>query len=160
MLEIPIQPSQEELDKYCIDRAKEAIKLSTCNKKQLGCALLTRDNKLISGFNGPPSPYIDECDPCPRLKSHNGTDLHLCKAVHAERYVLLRCADIGISTTGSTLYSYMGVPCKDCMLELITAGVSEIVCIRETYYDELSKEILKEWIDKGGIFRIYDRPDR
>jgi deoxycytidylate deaminase len=47
----------------------------------------------------------------------------------------------------------MGVPCKDCLLELIEAGISEIVCIQETYYDELSKDILKEWIDTGGKFR-------
>ena len=55
------------------------------------------------------------------------------------------------------MYSYMGVPCKDCLLEISSAGVSEIVCIRETYYDALSRDILKELIDEGSIrFRIYN----
>lgn len=147
--------SKEQIDIFCMEQAKEAIKQSTCNKKQLGCCLLTSNNRFIIGFNGPPS-LIDRCNPCPRLESHSATNLHLCKAVHAERYALLRCASLGIDTNGSTLYSYMGVPCKDCLLELITAEVSEIVCTRETYYDELSKEILKEWVDKGGVFRIYE----
>ena len=62
----------------------------------------------------------------------------------------------GFRTEGAVLYSYMGVPCKDCMLELIQAGVAEIVCLRETYHDEISKDILREWIAKGGKFRIYD----
>ena len=51
----------------------------------------------------------------------------------------------------------MGVPCKDCLLELIRAGVSEVVCIRETYYDEPSRYVLKEWIENGGKFRILSK---
>ncbi len=93
---------------------------------------------------------------CPRLESHNGTDLDKCRAVHAERQVVLKAAHLGLSTCGSSLYSYMGVPCKDCMLELCQAGVAEIVVIKETYYDELSRDILKEWIDGGGKFRVAD----
>jgi hypothetical protein len=34
--------------------------------------------------------------------------------------------------------------------------VAEIVCLRETYHDDLSQDILKEWVAKGGKFRIYD----
>lgn len=48
----------------------------------------------------------------------------------------------------------MGVPCKDCLLELIEAGISEIVCIKETYYDSLSEFILQEWIEAGGKFGV------
>jgi len=53
----------------------------------------------------------------------------------------------------------MGVPCKDCLVECLQAGVKEIVCIGDNYYDEMSKEILKEWVSKGGVFRIYKEPD-
>lgn len=72
----------------------------------------------------------------------------------SSQQVLLKAAYLGMSTHGSTLYSYMGVPCKDCMLELWEAGVVEIVVLKETYYDELSRTILKEWIDQGGKFRV------
>lgn len=135
--------------------AAEASAQSTCAKKQLGCVLVLR-NTIIHGANGPPK-GLKKCDPCPRLESHNGTDLHRCRAVHAERRVLLKAAYLGMSTHGSTLYSYMGVPCKDCMLELWGAGVAEIVVLKETYYDELSRTILKEWIDCwGGKFRVVE----
>ncbi len=147
-------------DKEYMYLARLAIDESTCSKKQLGCTLVfTRGRKgHITGFNGPPHP-LERCAPCPRLESHEGTDLEKCRAVHAERQVLLLAAKFGFRTEGAVLYSYMEVPCKDCMLELIQAGVAEIVCLRETYHDDLSKDILREWVAKGGKFRIYDPGD-
>jgi deoxycytidylate deaminase len=99
-------------------------------------------------------------DGCPRMDSHNGTDTQKCRAVHAERQVILKAAHLGLPTCGSTLYSYMGVPCKDCLLELWEAGVGEIVVIKETYYDDLSRDILKEWIDSGRKFRVVNYEKR
>ncbi len=140
-----------------LNLARQASLDSTCKKKQLGCALVfTRGRKgYVTGSNGPPLP-LKRCDPCPRLDSHGGTDLGKCRAVHAERAVLLLAARFGFRTDGAILYSYMGVPCKDCLLELCAAGVSEIVCIKETYYDALSKDVLREWVARGGRFRVYN----
>lgn len=135
--------------------AKAVATESRCRKKQLGCVLKFTDGSYVQGTNGVPEP-LEQCTPCLRLESHGGTDLHLCRAVHAERQVLLKAAKRGFATECAVLYSYMGVPCKDCLLELCAAGISEIVCIRETYYDELSKSILKEWIKNGGIFRVIE----
>lgn len=142
-------------DKFYMEIAKENIKYANCHKKQLGCILVLEDGSVINGWNGPPSGIIG-CDKCPREDSHSATNLDRCRAVHAERRVLLVAAKHGRYTDNSILYSFMGVPCKDCMVELIEAGVQEIVCVRETYYDELSKYILDEWIDSGGIFRIFN----
>lgn len=139
---------------WCMSRAQEAAFLASCNKRQLGCIIVTLKDEIISGTNGPPFP-LEECNPCPRLNSKSGTDLHLCRAVHAERKALLNAVKIGTSVLGAQLYFYGDVPCKDCLLELIAAGISEIICLEETYYDELSKEILREWINEGGKFRIY-----
>jgi deoxycytidylate deaminase len=75
-------------------------------------------------------------------------------AVHAERQALLNAARYGLCTERAILYSDMGVPCKDCMLEIISAGVAEIVCKEETYYDASSEHILNEWVSKGGKFRV------
>jgi len=140
--------------KYMV-KAGEAASSSTCAKKQLGCVLVLKNTNtnIITGANGPPA-GLKKCDPCPRLDSHNGVDTQKCRAVHAERQTILKAACFGLSTDGSTLYSYMGVPCKDCLLELWQAGVAEIVVMNETYYDELSKSILKEWIDSGRKFRV------
>lgn len=136
-----------------MEKAKNASLKSTCRKKHLGCVLKFPDDSYVQGTNGPPS-KLPLCNPCPRLNDHGATNLHKCRAVHAERQVLLKAAKLGYSTDGAILYSYMGVPCKDCLLELLEAGIAEIVCIRETYNDELSKTILKEWVNNGGKFRI------
>jgi dCMP deaminase len=147
---------QQQKDIMYTRLAAEASGKSTCAKKQLGCVLVTRNEKIvISGTNGPPY-GLNKCNPCPRLDSHSGSDLQKCRAVHAERRAILRAAMLGFSTDGSTLYSYMGVPCKDCMLELWEAGVVRIVVLRETYYDELSKDILKEWVVSGGNFKVIE----
>jgi dCMP deaminase len=146
----------DERDLRYMMAAAQASKESTCMKKQLGCVLVTRDGCILKGANGPPYP-LRKCDPCPRLENHNGTNIESCRAVHAERQTLLDAARLGIPTAGSRIYSHVGVPCKDCMLELIAAGVTEIVVLKETYHDELSMEIVKEWSAKGGKIRVYDK---
>jgi deoxycytidylate deaminase len=133
-------------------RASKAKVNSTCIKKQLGCLLVLSNGETIEGWNGPPE-MIKTCHPeCPRKIS--GKDLHLCRAVHAERRCLLISARLGFSTEGSTLYSYMGIPCKDCLLELIEAKVHRIVVENPLIYDDLSEPILKEWIERGGKFDV------
>ncbi len=155
------EKEQIEKDTMHMIQASNSKCNSTCKKKQLGCILLIKHPREapIRGTNGPPFP-LRVCDTCPRMDSHGGKDLELCRSVHAERQALLIAARHGHCTEGATLYSYMGVPCKDCMLELIQAGVSEIVVSRETYHDELSKSILQEWVRKGGQFRIFEIPSK
>lgn len=140
-------------DNYYMDKAKNSALLSRCKKIQRGCILLLQDGTYIKGTNGAPFP-LKSCDPCPRINSKSGQDYNICRAVHAERQTLLKSAKWGLRTEGAKLYSYMGVPCKDCCVELIQAGVSEIICSQEIYYDELSKEIVKEWVSMGGILRF------
>ncbi len=143
------------LDKQYMEIAKGVSWKSRCKKRQLGCILVFTDGSYVEGTNGAPHP-LKICDPCPRMakNSHSGQDLDLCRAVHAERQALLIAAKYGHATEDARLFSYMGVPCKDCMLELLEADVSEIICAKETYYDELSKSIVKEWQTCGGILRF------
>lgn len=142
-------------DKEYMKYAKDASLKSRCKKRQLGCILVFTDGSYVEGTNGAPVP-LKACDPCPRIDINciSGSNLDLCRAVHAERQTILIAARYGYATEGAKLFSYMGIPCKDCMVELIEAGVSEIICAKETYYDELSKHIVKEWQDCGGILRF------
>jgi len=145
---------KKEMDESLMKMAKMARSSSNCLKKQLGCALLTADGQIFLGWNGPPR-VIKTCFPeCPRMKVAGIQTLHLCRAVHAERRALLHASRKGVATQGSTLYSYMGLPCKDCLIELISGGVTRIVCENDIVYDELSKIIMHEWIEAGGKFEI------
>jgi len=147
-------------DANYMNMAKEAANNSTCVRRHLGTLLVTSwGGTKIKGWNGPPDNF-EACKECPRYPETGIKTLYKCRAIHAERRCLLIAARLGVSTLGSTLYAFMGVPCKDCLIELIEAGIEEIVCVKDDLYngDNLSGELLLEWIRNGGIFRIIN-PD-
>jgi len=78
---------------------------------------------------------------CPRkamgFKSGNGLE-RWCIAAHAERNCLINAARLGVSTLGTSLYMNCIVPCKDCLIELINAGVEEIVVDEVEAYNDTS----------------------
>jgi deoxycytidylate deaminase len=130
---------------------------ATCVKK-LGTILVSENKEYESdGYNGPPyiiGPCIEKYGKCPREGMKSGTNLHLCPAIHAEIKPILDFTVHGKSTTGSTLYCSFGVPCKDCMKTIIEAEIGRLVLVRQTFYDELSKQLLKDYQDSGGIVDI------
>lgn len=143
-------------DSYFMGLAKQVAQNSKCFSRKLG-AILVRDKHIIStGYNGPPK-KIPHCDTrgdggCPRKKQGyaSGEGLDLCIAGHAERNAIISAARVGISTAGSTLYCYCGPPCKDCMIEIINAGIVEVVYKNSggtgnfgEYYDLLSEYLVE-----------------
>lgn len=76
----------------------------------------------------------------------------MCPAVHAERNALAQAARLGIPVKGATLYLNTQIPCKDCLAELVNAGVVEIVCTELKPYDKISEEILKY---SGVLVRLF-----
>lgn len=83
---------------------------------------------------------------CPRrvLGYPSGKGLEICVAAHAERNALLQAARLGIRTEGATLYCWCGQVCKDCAIEIVNAGVAELVFLSgQPVYDDLASEILE-----------------
>ena len=89
----------------------------------------------------------------PEMGFKSGEGLEWCVAGHAERNSLINAARFGIATKGTTMYMDCGTPCTPCMVEIINAGVEEIVITREHYYDQSAEYLLKE---SGLKWRIYD----
>lgn len=86
--------------------------------------------------------FINKC-PKKMLGFESGQGLEFCIAAHAERNSLLSAAKNGTSTEDTTMYMSCGVPCKDCLIEIINAGVKEVVVSnKDLFYDEVSKYIL------------------
>lgn len=83
---------------------------------------------------------------CPRKNFYykSGQGLHLCQAGHAERNALIQAAKHGISTDGAALYCYCPQVCKDCAIEIINAGIKELVFLDGVPYDAYAETILKE----------------
>ncbi len=145
-------------DAYFMRIAQAVGEGSKCLSRSIG-AVLVRDKGVIStGYNGPPRgvPHCWMRNPkyervCPRQLQgfKSGEGLHLCIAGHAERNAILQAARAGIATKGATLVCHCGIPCKDCAIEIINAGIVEVVFVMKegvpSYYDELS-----EWIFKNS----------
>lgn len=78
---------------------------------------------------------------CPRkvMGFKSGEGLSLCPAVHSEKNCIVSAARNGASTKGTALYLNAPVPCSQCLVALINAGVEEVVCTGMDYYDSLSQ---------------------
>ena len=155
-------------NKYFLSVCETVAKNSKCLSRRIGC-IMVRDHSIIStGYNGPPRGVV-HCDNrwiydeflkkaldkkakkdawsdgvCPRrlMGYPSGEGLQYCVAAHAERNCLINAARDGIPTKGAILYMNCGVPCKDCLIEIINAGIKEIVVKHTDVYDEESKFLI------------------
>ncbi len=158
-------------DKYFLEICNVVASNSKCLSRKIG-AILVKDKRILcTGYNGAPSgvPHCNhrylldkalikemkekgiEHDPdlanvCPRraLGYKSGEGLHLCIAGHAERNCLITAARVGIATEGCSLYMNVGIPCKDCLIEIINAGIKEIVVTSLSYYDAESEYLVEQ----------------
>jgi len=93
---------------------------------------------------------------CPRYVKEmgfkSGEGLEWCVAGHAERNAIINAARFGIKTKGTIIYMDCGVPCTPCLVEIINAGIKEIVVASEVIYDQSAAYLLKE---SGIPWRVY-----
>jgi dCMP deaminase len=170
-------PSPESRDKWFYDLALAVGSNSKCHSRKIG-AVLVKDNSVVStGYNGPPR-GIPTCDQrwhideafnkeyghhaegketegmCPRrtIGFPSGQGLEICPAGHAERNALINAARLGVKTKKTKLYMTCGVPCTPCMVEIINAGVKEIICAELKAYDETAMYILENSYLKIRLF--------
>jgi len=168
-------------DNYFLALCKVVASNSECLSRQIG-AVLTRDKTVIStGYNGPPRgvPHCGErpindqklrtamfnmtgesgkfgIDKCPRqiMGFESGEGLEWCVAGHSERNCLISAARNGISTKDSVLYMDCGVPCSPCLVEIINAGVAEIVVTKLEYYDISAEYLLNNSSLKVRVYEL------
>lgn len=162
-------------DRYYLDLCNTVASNSKCLSRKLG-SIIVMDKSIIStGYNGPPR-NVPQCntrwnddiylttkarnanidkiegenlDKCPRyvLGYKSGQGLDICIAGHAERNALINAARHGIAVKGAILYLNTVVCCKDCLIEIINAGIVEVVCTDLIYYDGESQYL----VEKSGI---------
>eukprot|EP00434_Breviolum_minutum_P025773 symbB.v1.2.022784.t1/scaffold2060.1/size90856/6 len=103
-------------DENCLDLALLLARNSRCKSGSMGCIVVDAKGKIIAGHvNGP------MWEPNAKRTASD---------VHAEVNVIGRCARLGRSTFGSTVYVTMP-PCKRCFMLLVSAGVKRIVTRKE-----------------------------
>ena len=85
---------------------------------------------------------------CPRYVKEfgfkSGEGLEWCVAGHAERNALINAARHGIKTKGCSLYMDCGTPCTPCLVEIINAGIKEIIITKMHLYDKSALYVLQQ----------------
>lgn len=170
-------------DKYFLGICKEIGKNTKCMSRQIGAILTIDKSIVATGYNGPPrgiphcnirakkdpefakelsklsgmSNYEAEryLEKCPRqlMGFKSGDGLDWCVAGHAERNCLINAARTGVCTRHTTMYMDCGIPCTPCMVEIINAGVKEIVVTKIEYYDKSAEYLLR---NSNLNFRIFN----
>lgn len=111
---------------------------STCLKRKYGAVIVKDDVVISTGYNGSPRGFENCCEigSCPRMEKdmHQGEGYGICRAVHAEKNVLLNCsrqqtigADLylaGINPSDNTVHK--AKPCPVCARQIIQAEIRNV----------------------------------
>jgi len=148
---VPHLDSYESLKEFIYpqltEEDKRKINLLSQSQKKFPpiCGISWTDDNFANAFEG--------CKTCPRklIGAKSGARLDLCSCVHSERNALLNA---GCDLTGSHLFAYCGVPCVDCAIEIINAGIARVYCLQEDSgpVDNVYASWRSEWqFRKAGV---------
>lgn len=159
-------------DQYFLNVCDTISDNSKCYSRKVG-AIIVKDKSIIStGYNGPPRgvppcderynnmldtglvkefikrdiPYRSGIKNCPRriINFKSGEGLEWCVAGHGERNAIINAARVGVSVKDCIMYMNCAVPCSPCLVEIINAGISEIVITSFDHYDMMSKYLIEQ----------------
>mgnify|MGYP003293305353 CR=1 FL=1 len=110
-------------DEYFMSVAKLAAMRSKDPNTQVGCCIVSRDNRILStGYNGAPNGFDDDKFPWGRVGERLYTKyMYVC---HSELNAILNYR--GGSLKGAKLYVSL-FPCNECAKAIIQAGIKTIV---------------------------------
>lgn len=123
----------ERWDNHFLDHALLCARMSKDPSTRVGSVIVGPDREIRStGFNGLPRGIADTAE---RLTDR---EMKLRLVVHAEMNAILNAARVGVPLKGCTLYLtatdgtgtvWGGPPCTRCTVEIIQAGIAEIVSL-------------------------------
>ena len=138
----------------CLDHARMSKDPST----RVGSIIVGPDREIVSaGFNGFPRGIEDSQE---RL---NDRDTKLRLIVHGEMNAILAAARVGTRLKGCTLYLgatddtglvWGGPPCTRCTVEIIQAGIAEVVSwspksVPSRWHDDIA--FARTLLDEAGL---------
>lgn len=150
-------------NQYFMSLARQASMRSKCLSRRFGAVIVKNKCVVSMGYNGParrtshcrertyglpPNVGEERRSECPRKLGgfKSGQGIEFCVAGHAERNAIAQAAMNGISTNGADLYTYSPLPCKECAISIINAGIRKVYHV-EGDYDQLARHIF----DEAGI---------
>lgn len=122
---------QDRWDRHFLQLCVDTARMSKDPSTRVGSVIVGPDREIRStGFNGFPRGVADTAE---RLHDR---DMKLRLVVHGEMNAVLAAARVGVPLKGCTLYLaatddsgmvWGGPPCTRCTVEIIQAGIAEIV---------------------------------
>lgn len=124
--------------------AEALTRRSTCLRRQIGAVAILSDRVVATGFNGQVS-GTPHCSVCIRETENipSGTNVEVCRSVHAEENVVAQAALFGQSLKGATLYTTTK-PCFKCWKLVTQAGIQAIAWLHEYPEDRLLFDLLAD----------------
>jgi dCMP deaminase len=108
-------------DQYFMNIATQVSVRSTCDRKHVGCVIISPNRSILStGYNGSVS-GLDHCDDV----GHMMEDGHCIRVVHAEQNAIAQAARNGVRLEDGICYTTAS-PCWICFKLLVTAGIKSI----------------------------------
>lgn len=130
-------PTQQEIDKVCMQVAEAHSVFSKAQRAKVGAVLVTANGVMIPSWNGTPQGTDNLCE-----KTTQEGLVTLETVIHSELGTVIKAAKEGINVTGCTIYVTLQ-PCIRCSALLTQAGVKRIV-YRDSYRDTSGTEFLKQ----------------
>ncbi len=144
-------------DEYFMGVAKLAAMRSKDPNSQVGCCIVSTDNKILSiGYNGFPRGCSD--DEFPWDREGDPLDTKYIYVTHSELNAILNFR--GGTLEGSRIYVTL-FPCNECTKAIIQSGISEIIYDDDKYADTPSVLASKRMLHASGVtYRRYKRSNR
>ena len=145
-------------DEYFMAVAKLAGMRSKDPNSQVGCCIVSADNKILSmGYNGFPQGCSDEEFPWAR-ESDDPLKTKYVYVTHSELNAILNYR--GGSLEGSKLYVSL-FPCNECAKAIIQAGIKTVIYDCDKYDGTPSVIASKMMFQAAGVeFRRYEPSGR
>ena len=144
-------------DEYFMGVAKLAAMRSKDPNSQVGCCIVSTDNKILSiGYNGFPRGCSD--DEFPWDREGDPLDTKYIYVTHSELNAILNFR--GGSLEGATIYVTL-FPCNECAKAIIQSGIRNVVYDSDKYAEADSTIASKRMFDAAGVtYRQYERSGR
>ncbi|MEE0014937.1 MAG: dCMP deaminase family protein [Bacilli bacterium] len=138
-------------DEYFIGIAKLSSMRSKDPSTQVGCCIVSQDNRILSvGYNGAPNGFDDDSFPWARIGEKLETKyMYVC---HSELNAILNYRGNMQDLQGSRIYVRY-FPCNECAKAIIQSGIREVIYSHSYDYDNHSEEMEASirMFDKCGV---------
>lgn len=134
-------------DEYFMGVAKLTGLRSKDPNSQVGCCIVSQDNKILSmGYNGFPIGCSD--DDFPWEREGEPLDTKYLYVTHSELNAILNYS--GGSLAGAKLYVSL-FPCNECAKAIIQSGIKEVIYDCDKYANTPGVIASKKMFDAAGV---------